>query len=187
MNGLLRIGSVAMRRLSALAPIMIAFLLGSVKCTAQSATAEISSPVILPANAPVILHLKESLYKKDAKPGHSLKFEVGYDVVVNGQVVIQSGTPVNASLRRVDHLGKSPAKVLVDLGPAQTVSGEMARLVPAETTPSDKPGMMDAVGFVDEPMALPIVLPVFAVMKLLEKKVLLDKDAGCGWFGGLGG
>ena len=187
MNGLLRIGSVAMCRLSALAPIMIAFLLGSVECAAQSATAETSSPVILPANTPVILRLKESLYKKDAKTGYSLEFEVGYDVVVNGQIFMQSGTAVNGSVRRVDHTGKGPAKVLVDLGPAQTVSGEMARLASTGTLASDNPGMMDAIGFVDEPMALPIVLPVFAAMKLFEKKVLLNKDAGCGWFGGLGG
>jgi len=166
---------------------MVAFLLGSVECTAQSATAETSSPVILPANTPVILRLKESLYKKDAKTGYSLEFEVGYDVVVNGQIFMQSGTAVNGSVRRVDHTGKGPAKVLVDLGPAQTVSGEMARLASTGTLASDNPGMMDAIGFVDEPMALPIVLPVFAAMKLFEKKVLLNKDAGCGWFGGLGG
>jgi hypothetical protein len=101
---------------------MIAFLLGSVECTAQSATAETSSPVILPANTPVILRPKESLYKKDAKPGQPVKFEIGFDVVVNGQIAIQSGTVVTGSLRQVDRTGKGPAKVLIDLGPAQTVS-----------------------------------------------------------------
>ncbi len=176
-----------MCRLSAFAPIMIAFLLGSVECTAQSVTAETSSPVILPAKTPVILRLKESLYKKDAKPGQPVEFEVGYDVLVNGQIFIQSGTAVNGSVRRVDHTGKGPAKVLVDLGPAQTVSGIMAHLASAGTSASDNPGIGDAVGFVDEPMALPIVLPVFVAMKLFEKKVLLDKDAGCGWFGSLAG
>ncbi len=39
-----------MHKLSALAPIMISVFVGSVECTAQSATAETSSPVILPAN-----------------------------------------------------------------------------------------------------------------------------------------
>ena len=176
-----------MCRLSVLAPMMIAFFLGSVECAAQSATAETSSPVILPANTPVILRLKESLNKKDAKPGYSLEFEVGYDVFVNGQIFIRSGTAVNGSVRRVDRKGRGPAMVLVDLGPAQTVSGEMARLASTGTSASDNPGIGDVVGFVDEPMALPFVLPVFVGMKLFEKKVLLDKDAGCGWFGGLGG
>jgi len=101
-----------MRSLSVSAPIMIAFLLGSVECTAQSATAETSSPVILPANTPVILRLKESLYKRDAKPGQPVKFEIGFDVVVNGQIAIQSGTVVTGSLRQVDRTGKGPAKVL---------------------------------------------------------------------------
>jgi tetratricopeptide (TPR) repeat protein len=185
MNGPLRIGSIAMSRLSALALIMIACLLGSLECTAQSVTADSSSPVILPANTPVILRLKESLYKKDAKPGYSLEFEVGYDVLVNGQILIRSGIAVKGSVRRVDH-GGGPAKVLVDLGPAQTVSGEMARLASTGTPATGNPGIGDAVGFVDEPMALPIVLPVFAAMKLFQKKVLLDKGAGCGWFN-LGG
>ena len=189
MNGLRRGGGVAMCRLSALTLIMIAFLSGSVKCAAQSATAEPSSPVILPAHTPVILRLKESLYKRDAKPGHALEFDVGYDVIVNGQIFIRSGTAVNGTVRRIDHAGARPAKVLLDLGPAQTVSGEMARLASTATSKSasDNPGIGDVVGFVDEPMALPFVLPIFVGMKLFEKKVLLDKDAGCGWFGGLGG
>src|SRR6266478_13104 len=176
-----------MCRLSAFAPIMIAFLLGSVECSAQSAIAKTPSLVILPANTPVILRLKGSVYKKDARLGQPVEFEVGYDVFVNGRIFIRSGTAVNGSVRRVDHTGKGPAKVLVDLGPAQTVSGEMARLASTGTSASDNPGIGDAVGFVDEPMALPIVLPVFVAMKLFEKKVLLDKDAGCGWFGSLAG
>src|SRR6266852_1453201 len=103
-----------MCRLSALAPIMIALLLGSVECKAQPAAAEPSNPVILPANTPVILCLKESLYKQDAKPGQPVEFEVGFDVVVNSQIAIQRGTGVNGSVRRVDHTGKGPAKVIVD-------------------------------------------------------------------------
>ena len=78
-----------MPRLPLLVPIVISLLLGSLECRAQSASAESMSPPMLPAHTSVILHLKESLYKKDAKPGYSLEFEVGYDVVVNGQVVIQ--------------------------------------------------------------------------------------------------
>ena len=184
MNGLLRIESPAMRRLSALAPIMISFLLGSGECRGQSATTETSSPVILPAKTAVILHLKESLYKKDAKPGQPLAFEVGYDVVVNGQIFVQSGTPVKGSFLRVDHLGKGPAKVLIDLGPAQTVSGEMARLTSTGTSASDQPyGVADAVSWGAE---IPPIIPVFVVMSLFQKKVLLDKGAGCGWFA-LGG
>lgn len=95
------------RRLPALISIMISFLLGCVKGRAQSATAEVPSPV-------VILRLKESLYKKDAKPGYSLEFEVGYDLVVNGQIGIQSGTAVIGTLRQVDHAAKGPPKLLID-------------------------------------------------------------------------
>lgn len=167
--------------------VMASFLTGSLECRAQSATAEISTPTILPANTPVILRLKESLYKKDAKPGHPVQFEVGYDVVVNDQIFILSGTAVTGGFRRVDHTGNGPGKVLIDPGPAKTVSGETVRLAWAGMTPnSDRASMMGAVGYVDEPLALPIVVPVLVVMTLFEKKVVLDKDAGCGWFGWLG-
>ena len=174
-------------RLLSFGSILISLLLGCVDCGAQSATAETSSPVVLPANTPVILHLKESLYQKDAKPGHPVQFEVGYDVVVNDQIFIHSGTAVTGSFRRVDHTGNGPAKVLIDPGPAKTVSGETVGLAWVGVTPkSDRASTMGAVGYVDEPLALPIVVPVLAVVTLFEKKVVLDKDAGCGWFGWLG-
>lgn len=172
---MLRLGS----RLPALVPIMISILLGSVECRAQSATPETLSPPILPANTPVILRLTKSLYKKDAKPGQPVEFEVGFDVVVNGQVFIQRGAAVTGSIRQIDHTGKGPAKVLIDLGPAQTISREMVRLARTGTTKaSDQPGVADAVSWGAE---LPPIIPVLVVMSLFEKKVLLDKDAGRGW------
>ncbi len=171
-----------MCRLSALAPIMIAFLLGSVECRAQSATAETFSPPILPAKTPVILRLKKSVYKRDAKAGWPLEFEVAFDVVVNGQVFIQSGTAVDASIREVDRVGNGSAKVLIDLGPTQTITGETVRLVgPGATTASYRPGVADSISLGAE--AGP-ALPVIVVMSLFEKEVLLDIHAGCG-FGSL--
>lgn len=179
---MLRFGS----RLPALVPIMISILLGSVECRAQSATPETLSPPILPANTPVILRLTKSLYKKDAKPGQPVEFEVGSDVVVNGQIFIERGTAVTGRFRGLDRAGKGPARVLIDLGPAQTVSGET---VPLAWTSSplrsrQRPSVDDAVGFGAE---LPPIIPVLVVMTLFQKKVLLDQDEGAGWFspGGL--
>jgi tetratricopeptide (TPR) repeat protein len=137
-------------------------------------TAETSSPVILPAKTSVILRLKENLYTKDAKPGNSLEFQVGYDVLLNGQIVIQSGTDVNGSVRQVDHAAKGPPKVLIDLGPAQTVSGEMVRLVWSSFSSNRSGGIEDAVGWGSEAGPL---LPAFVIASLFEKKVLLDKEA----------
>jgi hypothetical protein len=167
-----------MRRLPLFVPMMISLLLGSVDCRAQSVTAETLSPPILPANTPVILRLKESLYKRDAKPGQPVEFEVGFDVLVNGQVFIQSGAAVAGSVRQVDRTGKGPAKVLINLGSTQTISGEAVRLAPT--------GTATASGHYEGFMALdfPPIIPVFVVMSLFEKKVLLDKGAGCGWLGG---
>jgi Tetratricopeptide repeat len=171
-----------MRRLPLFAPIVISFLLGSVECRAQSTAAETLSRPILPANTPVILRLKKNLYKRDAKPGQPVEFEVGYDVVVNGEFLIQSGAAVTGSLRQVDKTGKGPAKVLIDLGPTQTISGEAVRLAPTGTATASE----DSEGFMAADF--PPIIPVFVVMSLLEKKVLLDTRAGCYWPSlGLGG
>lgn len=176
-----------MRKLSALAPVMIAFLLGSVDCLAQSATSETSSPVILPANTPVILRLKENLYKEGANTGQPLEFEVVEDVVANGLVAIQSGATVRGSIREINKVAKGSAKLLIDLGSVRTVTGEMVRLSGPGTTKDDagrgnKPGLKDVPGlvsFAPEILpALPVIVPVLAVMELFPgKKVLLHKDA----------
>jgi tetratricopeptide (TPR) repeat protein len=168
-----------MRGLPAFVPIMILFPLGLAECRAQSATAETLSSPILPANTPVILRLKESLYKRDAKPGQPVEFEVGFDVVVNGQVFIQSGADVTGSVRQVDKTGKGPAKVLIDLGPTQAITGETVRLAWTGTTPATKDEI--DITFAAE---IPPIIPVILVMRLFEKKILLDKGAGCGWLGG---
>jgi hypothetical protein len=132
---------------------MIAFLLGSVECGAQSTTAETSSPVILLANTPVILHLRENLYKEGTDPGHPLEFEVVEDVVANGLVAIQSGATVRGSIREINKAAKGPAKLLIDLGPVRTVTGEMVRLSGPGTTRDgarrgDRPGLKDVPGLV---------------------------------------
>lgn len=164
-----------MRKLSALAPVMIAFLLGSVDCLAQSATSETSSPVILPANTPVILRLKENLYKEGANTGQPLEFEVVEDVVANGLVAIQSGATVRGSIREINKVAKGSAKLLIDLGSVRTVTGEMVRLSGPGTTKDDprrgnKPGLKDVPGlvsFAPEILpALPVIAPVLAVMEL---------------------
>jgi hypothetical protein len=171
-----------MRRLPLFVPMMIALLLGSVECKAQSATAETLSPPILPASTPVILRLKENLHKKDAKPGQPVQFEVALDVVVNGQIFIQSGATVSGSIREINK-----AKVLIQLGSVQTITGEMVRLSGAgmtkdDASQGDRPRLKDVGGLVafDPEIlpALPVIVPVLAVMELFpRKKVLLHKDA----------
>ena len=161
-------------RLPPFISIVISLLLGCMQGGAQSVTAETSRPVILPANTSVILRLKQSFYKKDAKPGYSLAFEVGYDVLLNGQLVIQSGTPVNGSVRQVGHADKGPPKLLIDLGTVQAVSGEIVRLVPPSFSSDRSGGIAETVGWGSEAGPL---LPAFVIASLFEKKVLLDKDA----------
>jgi len=176
-----------MRRLPLFVPMMISLLLASTECRAQSVTSETLSPWTLTANTPVILRLKENLYKEDAKPGQPLKFEVVEDVVVNGEVFIQSGTAVSGSIREINKAAKGPAKVVIDLGSAQTITGETVRLTGPGTTKDgasrgDKPGLKDVPGlvsFAPEILpVLPVIVPVLAVMELFPgKKVLLHKDA----------
>jgi Flp pilus assembly protein TadD len=176
-----------MHRLPVFVPIMILLPFGSVECRAQSAITETSSPPILPANTRVIVGLKKDLHKEDAKPGQPVEFEVSFDVVENGQVFIQSGAPVSGSIREINKAPKGPAKVLIELGATQTITGETVRLTGPGTTKDDaslggKPGLKDVPGMVawdPEIMpVLPVVVPVLAVMELFPgKKVLLHKDA----------
>jgi tetratricopeptide (TPR) repeat protein len=161
--------------------IVISVFLGCVECRAQSETAETSSPVILPAGTPVILHLTKSLYKKDAKPGQAVEFEVGYDVLVNGQVFIQSGAAVSGKVRQVDHAGRSPAGVTIDLGAAQMVSEGMVRLAwRSSPSSTDQSGIADAVSWGAETGPL---LPAVVIASLFEKKVILNKNAWGGVWG----
>src|SRR6266852_1824437 len=167
--------------------IVISVFLGCVEGRAQSATAETSSPPILLANTSVQLRLKKNLYKTDAKPGWPGEFEVAFDVIVDEQVVIPSGAAVNGSVREVDQTGRGPAKLLIDLEPTQTITGEMVRLTGPGTTKDDaslggKPRLKDVPGIVawgpEIIPVLPVVVPVLAVMELFPgKKVLLHKDA----------
>lgn len=130
---------------------------------------------ILPANTPVILRLKKNLFKRDAKPGQPVEFEVGYDVALKGQVVIQSGSAVKGSVRQPDRTNKSPAKVLIDLEPTQTVSGEIVHLAWTQIEKaSGKPGMADVVGWGAEAGPL---LPALVIAILLEKKIVLPEGA----------
>jgi Flp pilus assembly protein TadD len=172
--------------LSLSAPILVSFLLSSVECRAQSATAESMSSPILAANTSVQLRLKKNLYKTDAKPGWPVEFEVAFDVIVDEQVVIPSGAAVNGSIREVDQTGKAPAELLIDLEPTRTITGEIVRLTGPGTTKDDaslggKPSLKDVPGMVgwgpEIIPVLPIVVPVIAVMELFPgKKVLLHKD-----------
>jgi tetratricopeptide (TPR) repeat protein len=159
---------------------VISILLGCAKVGAQSGTAEIPTPVILPAKTPVILHLKESLYKKDAKPGYSLDFEVGYDVVWNSQVVIQSGTAVKGIVRQLDRADKGPPKVLIDPEAVQSLSGQMVRLVPSSFSSNRDSPVAEAAGMAP---AVGPLLPVFLIAGSFQKTVLLDPDAWGGVWG----
>jgi hypothetical protein len=139
--------------LSLSAPILVSFLLSSVECRAQSATAESMSSPILAANTSVQLRLKKNLYKTDAKPGWPVEFEVAFDVIVDEQVVIPSGAAVNGSIREVDQTGKAPAELLIDLEPTRTITGEIVRLTGPGTTKDDaslggKPSLKDVPGMV---------------------------------------
>jgi tetratricopeptide (TPR) repeat protein len=158
--------------------IAFSFLLVCADVTGQSTITETSSPVIFPANTPVILHLKESLYKKDAKRGYSLEFEVSDDVVVNGQIMIQRGTTVTGSVRQVD--GKRPPKLLIDLGPAKTVSGEKVRLTSSSFSSNRESPTAEAVGMGS---AAGPILAGLMIASLFQKSVLLDQDAWGGVWG----
>ena len=165
---------------SAFVSVFISLLLASAECRGQAAaTPETLSSLTLPANTPVKLRLKQPLYDKESQPGRSLMFEVVENVAVNGQVVIQKGTTVTGSVRQVDRTGEGPAKLLLDVGSVETITGQTVRLVWTGTTAGaarDRYKMKDAGGLVAaDPEVIP-VLPVFVAMTLFQgKKALLSE------------
>jgi hypothetical protein len=168
----------------AFAPIVILLLSASLESRAQqSALPETPSPPILPADTTVRLRLTVNLYKKDAKPGFPVAFEVLQDITVDRRVVIPMGSMVQGTVQQVEPSGKGPAKVLIALAPTQTVFGETVHLAPPKATTDDpslrRPGLRDVgtLAGTEAAPALPVIVPVLAVMALFPgKKVLLHKD-----------
>jgi len=159
--------------------IVISILLGCVEGRAQSATAHVASPPVLPANTRVFLRLTKSLYKQDAKPGQAVELTVTSNVVVNGQVLISGGTAVRGSIRGPNQKGKGPSKVFFDLGPVQTTTGETARLAGLRTT-SSRSGVGDAISYGGETGVLaPVVIPVFVVAEVFHQKNVLLEEGAC--------
>jgi hypothetical protein len=171
-------------RLPAFAPIVILLLSGSLESRAQqSALPETPSPPILPADTAVPLRLTANLYKNDAKPGFPVAFEVLQDITVDRRVVIPMGSIVQGTVQQVEPSGKGPATVLIALAPTQTVFGETVHLAAPKVTTDDpglrRPGLRDVgtLAGTEAAPALPVIVPVLAVMALFPgKKVLLHKD-----------
>ena len=141
----------------------------------QTSSRQEGRSLVLPTGTSVILHLTESLYKKDAKAGRPIAFEVAYDVVVNGQICVARGTSVTGTFRGLERTDKGQQKVLIDIGMAQTVAGNAVRLTSA--TPGKSSDEFDPMMVAEFPPLVPIVL----IARLFEKKKLLDENAGAGW------
>jgi hypothetical protein len=83
---------------------------------AQTPSLESVAPT-LPSRTPVKVRLKHAVSSKDAKAGQSVELEIVEDVDIDGEVVIQRGTPVAGTVMAVAHRGKGlkDARLLVDL------------------------------------------------------------------------
>jgi hypothetical protein len=110
-------------------------------------------------------------------------FVVESDVVVNGRVLVNRGMMVSGSFRGLNRDGKGPSKVLFDLGPLQTTTGEKARLTGLGLTgPGTKNNQPDVGGAIDwgaQAGALaPVVIPGIVIVEAFHhKKVLLEEGA----------
>lgn len=168
-------------RLLAFVLIVFLYLSSGVEGRAQSAAAETLSSPTLRAHTPIQLRLKKNLRRDRAIIGAPAEFEVVEDVVVNGQVVIPTGAVVNGRIRQVDQTGKEAATVVIDLEPVRAISGEVLRLAgegkAADDASLGRPTLKDVGGMVSYSPeiipALPVVLPVLAVMGLFPGKKLL--------------
>jgi len=171
-------------RLPKFLAIAISLFPVSVRCSGQSANTETESRPVLPANTLVFLRLTKTLTKHDTRPGEPVDFVVESDVVVNGRVLVNSGMMVSGSFRGLKQNGKGPSKVLFDLGPLRTTTGETARLTGLGLTrPGTKSNQPDVGGAIDwgaqaGPLA-PLVIPAIVIAEVFPQKKVLIAQGAC--------
>ena len=159
--------------------IVISLFPASVRCKAQSANTEAESRPVLPANTRVFLRLTKTLAKHDTRPGEPVEFVVDSNVVVNGRVLINGGMMVSGSFRGLNQSGKDLSRVLFDLGPLQTTTGETVRLTGLGSK-SNRPDVVGAIDWGGQAGALaPLVIPAFVIVEVFHQKNVLIEQGAC--------
>ena len=166
-------------RLPCFVSALIFLILGFAECKGQSPSAKAANLAVLPANTRVFLRLTKTLAKRDAKPSDPVELSVASDVVVNGQVIISRGTTVSGTFRGLNQNGKATSKVLLDLGPVRTTTGEMVRLAGLRTS-SNQSDVGNAIGYGGEAGVLaPVIIPAFIVAEVLHRRNVLLEEGTC--------
>ena len=159
--------------------IVISLFPASVRCKAQSANTEAESRPVLRANTRVFLRLTKTLAKHDTRPGEPVEFVVDSNVVVNGRVLINGGMMVSGSFRGLNQSGKDLSRVLFDLGPLQTTTGETVRLTGLGAK-SNRPDVVGAIDWGGQAGALaPLVIPAFVIVEVFHQKNVLIEQGAC--------
>ena len=91
---------------------------------------KIEREIILKQYTPVILVLRENVSSVDKKPGDKVQMAVLEDVIVDGETLIKSGTPVIGKLsvaREAASLGE-PGEIAIVPQHVDTIDGQKVRL-----------------------------------------------------------
>lgn len=121
--------------------------------------------IFLAEGTPINVVTVQEITSKDAKPNDPVNFTVTEDVVINGQIVVRTGTPAVGSVVNAEkggYMGKS-GKLAIQVESTQTADGQTLKLRAAKGKEGDDK--------TNSTMVLSMISPVFLFKKGGEAKI----------------
>ena len=121
--------------------------------------------IVISEGTPIKVITTSEITSKEAKPNDPVNFTVSEDVVINGQLLVRTGTPAVGSVVNAEkggYMGKS-GKLAIQVESTQTIDGQPLKLRAAKGKEGhDK---------LDPLVALSIISPLFLFKKGGEAKI----------------
>ena len=95
---------------------LLSLVLFAVFFVMQSGTAVLASGAVLPNNTPVDIQASGNYYTSALAVGDTIEFATLNNITLNGKTVISAGTPVKATVKKVNKAGRIgiPGEVTID-------------------------------------------------------------------------
>jgi len=122
--------------------------------------------IVLPEGAPIKVAVVKEVTSKEAKPNDPVEFTVTEDLVINGQVIVRTGTPAIGSVINAEkkgYMGKS-GKLAVQVESTTTSDGQRLKLRAAKGREGDDKTTSTMV-------LSTLISPAFLFMKGSEAKI----------------
>lgn len=132
---------------------------------ASAASYQAQDEIVISEGTPIKVVTTREITSKDAKPNDPVPFTVSEDVVINGQVVVRTGTAAVGSVVNAEksgYMGKS-GKLAIQVESTETTDGSPLRLRAAKGKEGNDAG--------STVVALSFISPVFLFKKGGEAKI----------------